>query len=179
MKAIALFQDEVDARLACILDNQRLDILGRGKLTVQQTQSAKIKVSTAIFLASKRRIDKAAAAWKERQLVVTDYSDTLKRFVTLKIQGDQAKDVVDARKRLLEITNGKVITTDNQKIWCSGFNRNGDAYNKLKKIEEALDVLVIRDKSKRQLRYYGLNKRYEKVARRVAKISQRTILGWL
>jgi hypothetical protein len=76
VKATALFADEPDARSACSLNNGPLDILGKGKLTVTIIQSAKIKVSTAVYIATKSEIDMRSKTWKERHLGLHVYPDT-------------------------------------------------------------------------------------------------------
>jgi hypothetical protein len=161
VKATAWFQDESDAQLACSLNNKRLDILGGGKLTVTRIKSFKIKVSTAIYLALKSRIDQQSCMWKEQHLVFNIYPDPSRRFVTLKLEGEVAKDVATARKTLDNVLDGEVLSNGQNDVWDSALCSNGVAYRRLKAAQEALGVIIVRDKTKRQLRYYGPAKMYQ------------------
>lgn len=167
VKATACFQDEMDAKLACALNNERLDILGKGKLTVTRIQSVKVKVSTAVYFALKSRIDEASRIWKEQHLAFNAYSDSLHRFTTLKIEGEIAKDVAAARKTMDDLLSGEVLMSGQDTIWHSALSSNGVAYKKLKSIEEELKVVVVRDKSKQQLRFYGPVQSLQQCARRI------------
>lgn len=165
VKATAWFRDEADARSACSLNNRPLTILGKGKLTVTLVQSAKFKVSTAVYFASKSRIDNESKTWKEWHLAFYVYPDTLQRFTTLKVEGDNVKDVANARKTLDEILSGAVLMDGGNTVWSSALNSNGSAYKKLKLIEKELHVVIIRDKPKRQLRFYGPPEKSQQVVR--------------
>jgi hypothetical protein len=151
VKATAWFQDEADARSACSLNNRPLDILRKGILTVTLVQSAKTKVSTTVYFASKNRIDKESKTWKERHLAFYIYPDTSQRFTILKVEGDNAKDVANARKILDEILSGVVLIDGENAVWGPVLSSNGSAYKKLKSIGKELHVVIIRDKSKRRL----------------------------
>jgi hypothetical protein len=166
-KATAWFQDEVDARSAGSLDNKPLDILGKGKVTVTLVQSAKIKVFTTVYFVSKSRIDEESKTWRERHLALHVYPDSLQRFTTLKVEGDNAKDVADARKTLDEILNGVVLTDGKNAVWGSTLGSNGSAYMEFKSIQKELDAVIIRDKSKRQLRFHGPPEKIQQAVRQI------------
>ncbi|EHK97591.1 hypothetical protein M7I_6643 [Glarea lozoyensis 74030] len=89
VKATALFADEADARLARSLNNCPINILKKGKLTVAIIQSAKIKVSTAVYTATKGELDAESKTWEEQHLRLHIYQDAVKRFTTLKIEGSR------------------------------------------------------------------------------------------
>ncbi|TVY16571.1 ATP-dependent RNA helicase DEAH12-like protein [Lachnellula arida] len=170
VKATAWFIDEEDARSACELDNGSLDILKRVRLTVTLVQSAKIKVSTPIYLALKTTIDEASITWKERHLRLYVYQDAVSRFTTLKVEGDDAKDVASARKTLDDILRGVVLTDGQHEIGSSLFRSNRSANNKLKSLERELRIVIIRDKTKCQLLYYGPPEKMQQVVRQIADI---------
>ncbi|KAF2176024.1 hypothetical protein K469DRAFT_682817 [Zopfia rhizophila CBS 207.26] len=167
VKATAWSQDEADARSACSLNKGQLDILRKGKLTVTLVQSAEIKVSTTVYFASKSRIDKESKTWKEQHLAFHVYPDTLQRFTTLKVEGDNTKDVANARKTLHEILSGVVLTDGENAVWGSALSSNGSAYKKLKSIETELHVVIIRDKPKRQLQFYGPPEKFQHAVRQI------------
>lgn len=167
MKASAWFQDEADAKSACSMNNKRLDILGRGKLTVALLQSAKVKVSMAVYLVLKSSIEEESHAGKERHVVIRAYPNCLRRFMTLKIEGDDAREIVSARKRLEEAMSGTVLTDGQHTIWDPVLNNNRNASQRLKPIEGDLDIVITRDKTKRQLCFYGPPERFQQAVRQV------------
>ncbi|CZS92027.1 related to ariadne-2 protein [Rhynchosporium graminicola] len=154
-KATALFADEADAKSACVLKNRPLDILGKGKITITMIQSVKIKVSTPVYIATKSEIDVRIKGWKERRLGLHAYPDAIQRFTTLKVEGDSAQDVANARKTLDQILSGIILRTGDSVVWDSSLSSNGNAYKKVKSIAKELHVLIIRNKTQRQLQYYG------------------------
>jgi hypothetical protein len=168
-KATAWFQEEADARAACSLNNKSLEILGTGRLTVTLVQSVKIKIPVAVYRASKSRIDQAVECWRERHLAFHEYPDAFGRYTTLKVQGDDTKEMAHARKTLDEISNGTILRDgDNANaIWGPALGGNGSAYKTLKSIEKELHVVIVRDKSKRQLQYYGPPETLPQVVRQI------------
>ena len=170
VKAIALFVDEADARLACSLNNGPLAILGNGKLTITIIQTFKIKVLTAVYIATKSEINKESEIWKKRYLVLHVYPDTIQAFTTLKVEGSSTKDVVYARKTLDAILSGHILKDSDNDIWNPSLSSNGSSYRALKSIEKALQIIITRDKVKRQLRYYGPPEKYKQAAHQVTAI---------
>ncbi|TVY34991.1 ATP-dependent RNA helicase-like protein, partial [Lachnellula occidentalis] len=170
VKATAWFIDEEDARSACELNNGPLGILKKGRLTVTLVPSAKIKVSAPIYLALKTIIDEASMTWKERHLRLFVYQDAVSRFTTLKVEGDDAKDVASARKTLDDILRGVVLTDGQHEIGSSLFNSNRSAYNKLKSTEKEFRIVIIRDKTKRHLLYHGAPEKMHQVVRQITDI---------
>lgn len=159
VKVSAWFGEEADARSACSLNNQSLDILGKGKLTVAQVQSAKVKVRTTIYLAWKKRIDEEAKTWRQEHLTFHVYPNG--SHSTLKVEGSSTKDVARALKILNEISEGVVLTDGGTSVWSSILGSNGVAYGRLKVIEKELQVVIDRSRSKRQLRFYGPPEKYQ------------------
>ncbi|PGH16141.1 hypothetical protein AJ79_01908 [Helicocarpus griseus UAMH5409] len=172
VKATAWFQDEADARSACsMLDNVTLGILGKCKLTVTLVQSVKVKVFTTVYSSLKGIIEREINVWKEKHLALHVYPDAVERFTTLKIEGGNARDVTNARKALDEILSGVVLTDGeggSNAVWNPALNSNGTAYRKLKVIEKALDVVIVRDKARCQLRFYGPPEKLQQAVQRVS-----------
>ncbi|KIW10438.1 hypothetical protein PV08_11402 [Exophiala spinifera] len=168
VKATAWFQDEADARSACSLNNKPLTILGKGNVTVTLVQSAKIKVLTTIYLASKARIGTESITWREQHLAFRVYTGTL--YTTLKVEGDNMQAVANARRTLEEISIGVVLEDGGKVIWDSALNTTGSVYKKLKSLERDLSVVIVRDKSKRQLRFHGPSEKLQLVIRQIADI---------
>ncbi|KAF2021037.1 hypothetical protein BU24DRAFT_469808 [Aaosphaeria arxii CBS 175.79] len=168
VKATAWFQDEADARSACSLNNAPLDILRKGKLTVTPIQTAKVKVVTKVYFALKSRIDEESKTWKERHLAFHVYHDSAKRFTTLKIEGDNPKDVANTRKILDRIVSGAVLMDGENVVWSSALSSNGSTYENVKSIEKELNIALIRDKPKRQVRFYGSPEKFEQAVCRIS-----------
>lgn len=146
VKCTALFANEEDAKSACSLNNGPLDILGKGKLTITIIQSAKIKVTTAVYIATKSEIDLRSESWKERHLGLQVYPDTAQLFTTLEVGANSAQDVADARRTLDTILNGIILMAGDSILWDLYLSSNGSAFKRLKSIEKELDALIIRDK---------------------------------
>jgi hypothetical protein len=171
IKVTATFQEEADARSACSLNNKAIEILGNGKLTVTLVQSAKIKVSSTIYSASESRIDEERVALKKLNVFLRVYHDPLHPFTVLKIEGSSPKDIAEAQKRLDEVFKGVTLQTDDgTTIWVSAFGVNGSTSQKLKSIEKQLDVVIFRDRSKRQLQFYGPPKKLDETAHMVSEL---------
>lgn len=168
VKATARFQEEADARSAVSLNNTPLRILGNGKFTVTLIQAAKIKISTSIYVASKSMIDEASEAWRMQHLDFRVYEDTLRQYTTLKLEGNEVKVLANARKTLEKILDGIVLEKDGTEIWDTALSSNGKTYMNLKAIAEELRVVIIRDKSMRQLRFYGPLETFHEAVRRVS-----------
>lgn len=88
----------------------------------------------------------------------------------MKVEGDDVKDVANARRILEEISNGVVIEDGGKVVWSSGLNSTGGVYKKLKSIEKDLCVVIARDKSKHQLRFHGPSEKLELAIRRITDI---------
>lgn len=166
-KATAWFRDEADARSACHLNNTSLDILRKGRLTVALIQTVKIKVSTRIYLASKDQIDQESKAWKKLHLAFNVYPDASQRFTTLKIEGESTQDLVRARKALDKILSGDILTHEGKNIWHPAFSSNKQTSKMLHSVETDLDVVITRDKTKRELSFHGPSNKYIPTARRI------------
>ncbi|KAF2847212.1 hypothetical protein T440DRAFT_457067 [Plenodomus tracheiphilus IPT5] len=172
VKATAWFQNEADAMSARYLDDVQLPILGKGKLTVAQVFSVKVKVSKAIYAASKTRIEKEQESWKEGKLKLRIYTDSEQRFALLKVGGADAEAVATVRNKIDRILSGEIITDGGQALWSPGFSINGNASRKLKSIETELDVIIIRNKLKRQLRFHGSPERLQQAVIRIVNLVQ-------
>jgi IBR domain, a half RING-finger domain len=167
-KAVARFEEEADAREAVrSLDNKRQDFLNEGKLTVQLVCSAKFKVSTTIYDALGENISTQSAKWMECHLQFKVYrnSGPLQRYTTLKIEGEQVKEVADATSTLEKILDGQTIMDGVAPVWSTVFTSNGAAYQKLKQTQQQHGVVIIRSKAKKQLKFFGPPNKYQLVQR--------------
>lgn len=166
-KATAFFYDEADARSACSLNNKTFSILGKGKLTVTQIQSFKIKVSTKVYLATKDKIDEANNIWRQSHLSFRVYQDASERFTTLKLEGESLRDLAEARVKLDKILNGDILVRDGTTIWHPSLVGDTKAIRMLNSVEREIDMIIIRDKNKFQLKFYGPTEKYALACQRV------------
>ena len=170
IKATALFEGETDARSACKLNNISLDVLGKGKLTMALVQMIKVKILSSIFNAVKLAIDDATKTWKEKHLIFRAYQNG--RFTTLKLEGGTSSDLNHARNTLQEIVKGLVIVNEGKAIWDPAFATKGAVTRKLRSIEQKLNVVISRDKAKRQLVFYGPDDRLSQVVNDMTQLLQ-------
>jgi hypothetical protein len=85
----------------------------------------------------------------------------------LKVEGNNAKDLANAQSTLKEILDRVVLTDGKTTVWNIALSSNGRAYMKLKSIAEEFHVVIIRDKSTRQLRFCGLPEKFQQVVRQI------------
>ena len=157
-KAVALFADEADAREAInVLHDQPQEFLNKDKLALQLLSSAKFKVSADIYECVRSQVASLVPSWRDQHLTFREYLGVgvQKRFITLKIEGEVTKLVAAATNTLETIVSGKVLQDDDLPFWEPSLTTNGLAFHKLKQIEKQYEVVVIRDKTKRQLMYFG------------------------
>lgn len=95
------------------------------------------------------------------------YQDTLHQYTTLKVKGNNAKDLANARRTLKEILDGVVLTDGETTVWDTALSSNRRAYMKLKSIAQELHAVIIRDRSMRQLRFCGPPENFQQVARQI------------
>jgi hypothetical protein len=165
-KAIARFYEESDAREAARkLHNQPLSFGTNMKLTVQLLSTAKFKVAVTIFSAVKTRIHTASEVWIKQHLTFKVYPspDPGYQYRVLKIEGLVAKDVATAKETMNEILDGITIMSHGKPLWAASLNLNGNAFQKLKKIQQDHGVIVIRNRSKKELKLYGSPEKCEGV----------------
>ncbi|KAK2754687.1 hypothetical protein FQN54_006820 [Arachnomyces sp. PD_36] len=168
VKVTAWYQDEIDARSACSMNNEPLGILGGGKLTVSQIQVTEIKVPNPIYSAVKRMIENESVVWEDKHVAFYAHPHTEEGITTLTVEGTSAEDVVNARKALEDILDGTILTGREGAIWSPALHKNEVIRRKLRLIEKSLGVAIITDISKRQLRLCGSLKKRRQVADYIA-----------
>ncbi|KAK3708523.1 hypothetical protein LTR37_011418 [Vermiconidia calcicola] len=157
-KAIAMFTHEIDAREAVTsLHNQPQECLGQGRPTVTLLSSSKFKVSARIYKNIQKQLDAHVGGWHDQYVSFRVYPDAIpaKHFVTLKLEAQGAKEVAKATGIVEEILAGKIIRGEDGAFWMPSFAGNGPALEQLKQIEMRYEVLIERNRSKGQLRYFG------------------------
>ncbi|KAL4935195.1 hypothetical protein BDV06DRAFT_134296 [Aspergillus oleicola] len=154
-KAKARFQTEEDARRAATsLNGMQLPFHENGRLTLQLVYSARFKVPDRIYQAVRARIQEAEAVWKSQHLVFIPY-EPVGRNRVLKLEGEDTKNVVQAKNSLERILTGETAMCDGKVLWSLSLGVNGEVYRKLKDIEQRLGVVIDRNKRLSLLRIYG------------------------
>ncbi|RAO72435.1 uncharacterized protein BHQ10_008447 [Talaromyces amestolkiae] len=157
-KAVARFYEEHDARKAATsLDNFPLPFGKNMKLSTQLVNIAKFKVATIIFSAVQPQIRAASQDWSEKHLNFKIYpcAGPASQYRVLKIEGSVAKDVATAKETMDKILDGVIALSRGEPLWTHSLSYNGEAFQKLKKIEKDHGVVVIRNRRKGELRLYG------------------------
>ncbi|WPH04418.1 Hypothetical protein R9X50_00730900 [Acrodontium crateriforme] len=157
-KAVALFNDENDARQAVTtFHNGVQPWLNNDKLSLQLMSSSKFKISSKIYQAVEQQFAGHIPNWLEDHLSFRIYPDTTaqRRFVTLKVEGESVKAVAKATSTIDEITAGKLVEIEGTPCWSSSLASNGPLFQQLKRIETTYGIVILRNKQKRHLRYFG------------------------
>ncbi|KAM0362027.1 hypothetical protein ACHAO7_010274 [Fusarium culmorum] len=164
IKAHATFFDESHAQAAVSsLNETELPFNSTGKLFVQLLTSVKFKVSVRVYNAVKKSIDAHKSQWS-RQFV--HYSALPERGFNriLKIEGEDRQLVAQAKRTLENIITGTVMTMDGKNIWYSNLKISKNAYKKLQKLEQDLEVVIIRDIRASNFRAFGPEDRLAEAA---------------
>ncbi|CEI41708.1 unnamed protein product [Fusarium venenatum] len=164
IKAHATFVDKSHAQVAASSLNQtELPFNSTGKLFVQLITSVKFKVSVRVYNSVKKSIDAHKSQWS-RQFI--HYSALPERGFNriLKIEGEDRQLVAQAKRTLENIITGTVMTMDGKNIWYSNLKISKNAYRKLQKIEQDLEVVIIRDIRASNFRAFGPEDRLAQAA---------------
>ncbi|KAJ8070578.1 hypothetical protein OCU04_000951 [Sclerotinia nivalis] len=157
VKVRVRFQDESDAREAIAqLNNKNIGILGKGKLMVQQIVVARFKVTTKIYLAVQSQIEADKKLLIEQRIQIRAYpsTDVSQKFTSLKIEGEPGENFVKAKDKLEKMLTGTVAVAGDKTIWNDYFMQP-TGLNKLKLVEKECDVVIYRDRRRKQLRLCG------------------------
>ncbi|KAK3109412.1 hypothetical protein LTR53_017366, partial [Teratosphaeriaceae sp. CCFEE 6253] len=169
IRARACFEDEDHARIAIgKLNDKPQAFLNQAKLTAQLISSSKYKVRKAIYDSVKMQLDAQRALCEERHVKFRVYLGTAaERFVVLKIEGEHAEHVKAATDAVEAVLAGLVIKDSNSPLWSPALT-NGATHPRLKQVQREHGIVLIRDKSKRQLRFFGPPAKYESVCEALA-----------
>lgn len=164
MKASARFQNEDDAREAArTLDKSELSFNKKAKLTVQLVYTAKFKVPANIYEAIEPELNANIRGWKNSHLHFTAYenSDPPKWYRVLKIEGEGATNVAEAKNTITNIMSGMVAKEGSSVLWHQALRSNGTLLHRLRELGNQTGVVIVRNRVKSQLRLYGSRKNCE------------------
>ncbi|KAI1126260.1 hypothetical protein F5Y10DRAFT_293914 [Nemania abortiva] len=179
MKASARFSREEDAKEAVkTFHNSPLPFFRTAKLTVQLVYCARFKVSSLIYDAVERQIKASIPRWKTQYLHFTAYEQPQppKWYRTLKIEGEDSKNVAEAKNNILGILAGTVAKDGSSTLWQSSLRSNGEVSRELAQLQQRTGVVILRNKAKSQIRLFGPTNKCEEAQTAIAKIlnGQRT-----
>jgi len=157
-KAVARFYEEADARAAAkSLHDYPLPFGPNLRLTIGLVSTAKFKVATNIFRAVQPRIFAASQIWKTQHLTFKIYPSVGlgQQDRILKIEGQVANDVAMAKETMDRILDGVTVMSQGKPLWTPSLNNNGNAFQKLKQIQQDHNVVIMRNRRKAELKLYG------------------------
>ncbi|KAF5011131.1 hypothetical protein FDECE_2739 [Fusarium decemcellulare] len=175
IKAHATFIEESQARAAASsLHGKPLPFCPTSKLFVQLVTSVKFKVSSRVYNVVQERIDWQKRAW-ERQYIRFFMFPRGGSYRILKLEGEDRQLVAEAQKDLECIINGQAMTKDGKNIWHSDFKISKDVYKSVKKIEDDLGVVIIRNASLSQIRVFGPQEQFPLAVEALHRLIEDTI----
>lgn len=158
VKVRVRFQDETDAREAIAqLNNRNIEILGKGKIMAQQIISTRFKVVTKIYSAVQSQVEDEKKSLIGQRITIRAYpsTDVAKKFTTLKIDGEPGENFANAKNKLEKILIGTVALVGGKPVWNDYFMQP-IGLMKIKRVANDHNVFIDRDRTRRQLRLYGL-----------------------
>jgi len=172
IKAQARFFEESHAREAVSsLNNGPLSFSKTARLTVQLVTLAKFKVSTRIHDALRERLWSQMPAWESQHIHFVVHPPH-QGYCVLKLEGEDSQLVAQAKETLERIIDGEVVRKDGKDLWSASLGRNGDAYQRLKQVEQDYGVVIMRDRRKSQLRLFGPEGSYRRATEALETLTQ-------
>jgi hypothetical protein len=162
-KAVAYFQDEDDAREAVdTLQNRPQDFLNGSKVFMQRLSSAKFKVSAKIYGHVKPEIDSCLQVWRRQHVNFHVYqADSL---YTLKVEGENTKDLAGAATQMELILAGKRLNNaDQSPLWSPSLAFNNLAQRHLRTVERDHNIAIVCHKTMMTLHYFGPDAKFKQV----------------
>ncbi|PPJ58725.1 hypothetical protein CBER1_11970 [Cercospora berteroae] len=162
-KAVAIFDDENDARQAVTkLHDVPQSLLNNGKVSLDLVSSSKFKISSKIYQAVEQQFASHTPSRHKDHLSFHTYFDSSvqQRYVTLKVEGVSVKAVAKATNEIEKIIAGRLVENEGKPLWSSSLASNGPLYQQLKNIEMSYNIVILRDRQKRHLRYFGPDRLY-------------------
>jgi post-segregation antitoxin (ccd killing protein) len=158
MKGTATFFERKSAASAVqSLHNTKIARLGNSKLLISHVVSVKYNVSTAIAEALKGQLEELRqTAWRKGNIQLKAYPQTnlLKPFTTLRLSGETAKNVADAKAALENLLAGTIVMAKEMPLWDPYFLTPG-ALADLNELSARHELFIYRDARKSQLLLYG------------------------
>ncbi|KAI0593096.1 hypothetical protein F4775DRAFT_608315 [Biscogniauxia sp. FL1348] len=173
IKAVARFQSEKDAREAVrTLNDKRLPFDYSSKLTARLIHSAQFKVSSPIYNAVQSQIEANISDWKELGLhfVATETSDPDLWYRVLKVEGVDENHLATATKTITRILAGRTARDGPATLWHPSLREAGVLTRRLKYLQHQIGVVIVRNKTKSEIRLYGPAKKCTEAQAEIAKI---------
>lgn len=157
VKAMARFQDEVDAMTAVrLLNSKPLPFNKDDKLSISRLHSATYKVANPIFSAILLDFEKTAQTFRSKRV-------TFKRFppangyVTLRLESEREVDLAAAETQVDKLLEGRLVYDAQGKkpLWSPSFNNKPLANRRLRPIEEQHKVAFQCAPSKAEIHVFG------------------------
>ncbi|KAI8944623.1 hypothetical protein F4801DRAFT_585238 [Xylaria longipes] len=173
VKASARFSREEDAKEAVkTFHESPLPFHRTARLTVQLVYCARFKVSNLIYDAVERQIKANIPHWKTQHVHFTAYEQPQppQWYRTLKIEGEDDKNVAEAKNVISIILTGIVAKEGASNLWQSSLRGNGETTGKITQLQRQTGVVILRNKAKSQIRLFGPPKKCEEVQAQISEI---------
>ena len=156
IKAMTRFSQDSDALDAVRTLNSKKLPFSNGKLSVQAVYSTKLKVANKIYEAVEDEICRMNAQWRQQHINFSPYppSDSTQPYTAMKMSGQDAKQVAQAKSLLLEILNGFIIMKGDVPVWSRSFS-DPATLGRFKQLEADFGVVIFRDRRRSLVRVYG------------------------
>ncbi|KAI1109816.1 hypothetical protein F5Y14DRAFT_466334 [Nemania sp. NC0429] len=114
------------------------------------------------------------ARFKYLHFTVYDQPQPPKWYRTLKIEGEDGKNVAEAKNIISSILAGTVAKEGSSSLWQSSLRGNGEVFRKLVQLQRQSGVIILRNKAKSQLRLFGPPSKCEEVQTAISDIIKAT-----
>ncbi|KJX93831.1 hypothetical protein TI39_contig4248g00006 [Zymoseptoria brevis] len=152
------FKSEGDARRAMQeLSSTERDFLGGQTMRMQIVSSAQIRVPTYVYNMIGKEMIRVVPNGQQTLSIEVDIDFRANsRFKRIKITGTDEREVAEAMKKMEEVIAGKVINDETGlPFWHTLLTDSRVAKTIEKEMEHTHGVLVMANKFKRELRYFG------------------------
>ncbi|KAF7905569.1 uncharacterized protein EAF01_006090 [Botrytis porri] len=180
VKVRVRLQHESDAREAITqLNHRNIEILGKGKIMAQQIISTRFKVTTKIYLAVQSQFEEEKKLLIEQRIAIRAYpsTDVAKKFTTLKIEGEPGENFANAKNKLEKVLIGTVALVAGKPVWDDYFMQP-IGLMKIKRVASDYNIVIDRDRERKQLRLYGSPKNIDCAQHTLHKIITSGVEGY-
>ncbi|KAI0159807.1 hypothetical protein GGR57DRAFT_490739 [Xylariaceae sp. FL1272] len=151
--AFAVFDNDCDAQNAArVIENEDHFLIPELHLSARLMYNATFKVSNEVYRHVQSRITDALDGLAAPKLHVTQRST----YTYLSLDSNISSEIADCADAIETIVAGDVVLNQNGKpFWVSELGQNGADPRKLFEIQTAHGILLLPNKTKREVRFFG------------------------
>ncbi|KAI0157134.1 hypothetical protein GGR52DRAFT_586959 [Hypoxylon sp. FL1284] len=175
MRVEARYQTDESARFAAeSLHDKPLVFNPECESTIKLVYSARFKVDAHIYRAVENQIMTHAMKWEASYMRFSVYGGETQppqRQRVIKIEGEEADNVAEAKNTLADLLNGIAAKEGTSILWHESLMRsNNNLVYELELVQHTMKVLIVRDYKRQLLRLYGAPQKREEVQGLIARI---------